>query len=358
MDAQKIRVLIVDDSAFMRNVLRRMIEKDPVFEVVGVATNGREGIEMVATLKPHVVTMDIEMPEMNGLQALQYIMSSTPTPVVMISSLTAAGTEATLKALELGAVDFIPKALDDADKNIFRSADNIHQRLKAAAGAHAQPRAAVTAAPASTAVPAKPVAPPPQGRPQRCERAKLLLIGSSTGGPRALQEVLTALPATLRVPVIVVQHMPGNFTGPMASRLNELAPLEVTEARDGTIARAGGIYVCPGGLMSRLVKTEGGLMIRVQPDQGESVFKPSVEVMAQSVAAALGGDVLAVMLTGMGHDGDTGYKKLHDMGAYVIAQDQATSVVYGMPKAVADNGAANESLPLSEIAPVLIKLLQ
>ncbi|MBI1363357.1 MAG: chemotaxis-specific protein-glutamate methyltransferase CheB [Proteobacteria bacterium] len=370
MSDRKVRVLIVDDSAFMRNVLTRMIESNPQFEIVGKAVNGREAIEMVAQLKPDVVTMDIEMPEMNGLQALQYIMSSTPTPVVMVSSLTESGTEATLKALELGAVDFIPKALNDAEKNIFRSAGNVHSRLLTAAAAKVSARAGSNAAvqvPQQQAVrkdsqPAAPAptpraTPQPASRPQRFERAKILLIGSSTGGPRALQDVLSGLPGNLRVPVVVVQHMPASFTGPMANRLNDLCPLHVEEVKDGTLIQSGHIYVCPGGMQARVQKTDKGLMVKVQPDEGESLFKPSVEVMGQSVADALGGDVLAVMLTGMGSDGNKAFKRLRDAGAYVIAQDQATSVVYGMPKAVVDNGAAHEALPLGDIAAVISKLL-
>lgn len=379
MDQQKIRVLIVDDSSFMRNILSRMIERDPRFEIVGKAHNGQQGIEMAAQLSPDVITMDIEMPEMNGLQALQYIMSSNPIPVVMVSSLTEAGTEATLRALELGAVDFIPKALNDSENAIFRSAENIHQRLIAAAGAQvkktqnsrtstavpASPnQATAAAAPKPQASAQEPVkqAPPAQtgARPQvaRFDKAQILLIGSSTGGPRALQEVLGGLPANLRVPVVVVQHMPANFTGPMASRLNDLAPLTVKEAASGMLLEKGCVYVCPGGMQTRLEKVESGIAFRVMPDEGESLFRPSVEVMGAAVRDIYGNKVLAVMLTGMGHDGSKVYKQLSELGAYIVAQDQATSVVYGMPKAVVDSGAANETVPLDQVAAVVTKLLQ
>lgn len=381
MEQQKIRVLIVDDSSFMRNILTRIIERSDKLEVVGKAVNGKEGIEMAAALNPDVITMDIEMPEMNGLQALQYIMLNKPKPVVMISSLTESGAEATMKALSLGAVDFIPKALNDADNAIFRNAEGIHERLIAAARvpvqalrnsrgdtsvpvqAVSQPTAPTTSRPAVPSptdnAPArqehKPVT--TQIRP-KLDRAKLLFIGSSTGGPRALQDVLAAFPATLRVPVIIVQHMPANFTGPMAARLNDLCALNVVEAKEGLLVEKGFVYVCPGGVQARIVQKEAGLAFKIKPDEGESVFKPSVDVMGESVAQVFGGDVVAAMLTGMGHDGAIAFKKLRDLGGYILAQDQATSVVYGMPKAVEQNGAANEILPLSEIGSAAVKILQ
>ncbi len=381
MEQQKIRVLIVDDSSFMRNILTRIIQRSDSLEVVGKAVNGKEGIEMAAALDPDVITMDIEMPEMNGLQALQYIMLNKPKPVVMISSLTEAGAEATMKALSLGAVDFIPKALNDADNAIFRNAEGIHERLIAAAGVSVQalrnsrgdtsvpeqvktqsaapvaPRPADTPAPISAPPASQERKPVTQVRP-RLDRAKLLFIGSSTGGPRALQDVLAPFPANLRVPVIIVQHMPANFTGPMAARLNDLCALNVVEAQDGMAIEKGYVYVCPGGVQARVTQSDAGVVFKITPDGGESVFRPSVDVMGESIAQVFSGDVVAAMLTGMGHDGAIAFKKIRDLGGYILAQDQATSVVYGMPKAVEQNGAANEILPLPEIGSVIVKVIQ
>ena len=372
----KVRVLIVDDSSFMRNILSRMIERHPRLEVVGKATNGQEGVAMAQELKPDVVTMDIEMPVMNGLDALKAIMQSNPRPVVMVSSLTSEGAQATLDALSLGAVDFIPKAMEDNAQNILRRAEDLHAKLLAAASAKMQ--AATRPMPSKPApmnlVPGTqtppvgaPVAPPPAAAPapaatgarlHKLEKAKLLLIGSSTGGPRALQTLLGALPAKMRVPIVITQHMPANFTAAMAARLDEQFALTVREAADGMLLENGVVYIAPGGTQTRIERKGTQLTFSVQPDQGESLFKPSVSVIAKSVMDVLGPDVLAVMLTGMGSDGAKEYAELRQRGAYVIAQDQATCVVYGMPKAVVDLGAANEVLPLERIAPQVGMLLQ
>jgi two-component system chemotaxis response regulator CheB len=344
--SKQIRVLVVDDSTFMRSALVRMVERDPRFTVVGIATNGQEGVEKAKELRPDVMTLDIEMPIMNGIEALKQIMATTKTPVIMVSTLTEAGAKVTLEALEIGAVDFIPKALNDKSNNIFKGAETLHDKLWAAAHTNGAP--AALAAPVAPAVAAPPAS-------QRLERfdGRVVLIGSSTGGPKALAEVLKQLPANLKVPVVVAQHMPPQFTTILAARLDETCPLKVIEAADGQTLAAGTVYIAPGGQHMRL---EAGVL-RIAADAGESPYKPSVDVLAESVRRGFGKTVLAVMLTGMGNDGTREFVNIKNGGGYVLAQDAATSVVYSMPKAVAEAGAVHEVLPLHRIGQRIRELL-
>lgn len=377
--SDKIRVLIVDDSAFMRSVLSRLIKSSPDFEIVGTGVNGQEAVDKVKELQPDVVTLDIEMPVKTGIEALSEIASAeNPVPCVMISSLTEEGAEATLEALELGAVDFIPKALGDASRNILRQADFIHEKLRAAVSVrkrHMRAPAAPTAPsrPATSAASPTSAAPAPrpmmtQEKPEavtkrltsksgRPKAAKILVVGSSTGGPKALQEFIPFLPANLNVPVVVAQHMPANFTGPMATRLNGKSSLEVKEVVEGEELKAGHVYIAQGGKHMRVVREGGRFVAHVADDKGESHYTPSVNVLAESIDVAVGGDVVAVMLTGMGADGADSYAKLSEKGAYLIAQDEKTSVVYGMPKAVAEKCKVNEVLPLDQIAQAVVDVL-
>lgn len=337
--AEQIRVLVVDDSSFMRGALVRMIERDARFKVVDVAVNGKEGVEKCQALKPDVVTMDVEMPVMTGLEALAEIMKTVRTPVIMVSTLTEAGAQTTLKALELGAVDFLPKALNDKENNIFRGSDGLHDKLLAAAGV-ANGRAEKVNAPGA----ASKVAPPPTSGVTRVD-VRVVVIGSSTGGPKALQTVISQLPAGLPVPVVVAQHMPAQFTMALAKRLDETCQIEVREAAHGEVLMPGKVYIAPGGFHLR-VNAAG---VQVAEDKGESAYKPSVDVLAESARETFGKQVLPVMLTGMGNDGTREFVKLHELGAHVIAQDQASSVVYGMPKAVLEAGGVDEVLPLDKI---------
>lgn len=337
---EQIRVLVVDDSTFMRGALVRMIEKDPRFKVIDIAVNGKEGVEKALALKPDVITMDVEMPIMNGIEALTEIMAGPRIPVVMVSTLTESGAATTLKALELGAVDFIPKALADKDKNIFRGSEEIHTKLANAAGA-ANGRASVIAAQAASA----PKITLPNPATTTRVAAKVVLIGSSTGGPKALQVLLNQLPANMPVPVVVAQHMPPEFTLALAKRLDETTQPKVVEAKVGETLLAGTIYIAPGGMHLRLTPTG----VTIDTDNGESPYKPSVDVLAASASALFGKQILAVMLTGMGSDGAREFKKIKELGGYVIAQDQATSVVFGMPRAVMENGGTSEVLPLDKI---------
>lgn len=342
---RKIRVLVVDDSTFMRGALVRMIERDARFSVVGTAVNGREGVDKARELRPDVITMDVEMPVMNGIEALREIMATVKLPVVMLSTLTESGAAVTMQALELGAVDFIPKALQDKDKNIFRGAELIHEKLLAAAAAVVAPEAR----------PATPAAPPaaPAIAVSRVS-ARMVVVGSSTGGPRALQAFLQQLPERFPLPIVVAQHMPASFTKALADRLNETCAVTVVEATDGMRTMPGTVYIAPGGVHMR-VAADGTL--RIAEDLGESPYKPSVDVLGDSVLAASGGQAIGVMLTGMGNDGSRAFLALRKAGGYILAQDQASSVVYGMPKVVAENGAANEIIALSEMGRRLVSLV-
>lgn len=370
MTSKKIRVIVVDDSAFMRNMLVRMIARDERFEIIASASNGQEGVDLVAQHKPDVVTMDVEMPVMNGLEALTRIMEATPTPVIMISTLTDAGAKVTMEALEKGAVDFMPKSLQDADKNVFKSAEPLYEKIIAASQAQVKalaatsvraiaadktrPQTAIQYAadqPGTMAPTTTPAAPPVNitSPVSALHSAKLLVIGSSTGGPRALTEVIKTIPKTLRVPGVVAQHMPPGFTKALAERLNECGGPKVKELQAGETLVPGTIYIAPGGLHTRLSTSGTNFVVNTAEDKGESFYRPSVDVLAQTAQTVAGKDVLAVMLTGMGADGADGFLKLRKAGAHVIGQNAETCVVYGMPKAVVDNGAVNEVLPLADI---------
>lgn len=350
-----VRVLVVDDSTFMRGALVRMISKNPRFTVIDTAVNGKEGVEKAQALRPDVMTMDVEMPVMNGLEALTEIMKTVKTPVIMISTLTEAGAETTIKALELGAVDFVPKAFGDKDKNIFRGAQELYEKLLAAAGVEDEPFEAVRGAPAAVA-PVRGMVTSAMPLPLKAGlrvNARVVIIGSSTGGPKALQVVVQALPANLPVPVVIAQHMPPQFTLALAKRLNEISQIKVVELSDNEPLLPGTVYISPGGLHGRVTANSG----KVTEDKGESLYKPSVDVLAESAAAVHGRQVIAVMLTGMGSDGMREFTKLHALGAHVIAQNRESSVVYGMPKAVVEAGAADEVLSIEEIGPRIASLL-
>jgi two-component system, chemotaxis family, protein-glutamate methylesterase/glutaminase len=329
--AKPIRVLVVDDSAFMRGILTRKIDADARFKVIATANNGREAISKTVELKPDVITLDVDMPVMNGLEALKQIMKEASTPVIMVSAQTEAGAAITLQALEMGAIDFIPKS---------RGTELLHEKLLAAAMSRdgrirkQKPRPVVAR-------------PAPAGRSAAGARinAKIVVVGSSTGGPQALQAVISQLPDKLPVPIVIAQHMPPHFTKALAKRLNDTCKPNVVEAADGDQLTKGTIYIAPGGMQFRVTGTE----IKISPDKGESLYKPSVDVLAESARAAYGKNVLGVMLTGMGGDGAAEFTKLKKAGAYNISQDQASCVVYGMPRTLVEFGGADEVLPLEQI---------
>jgi two-component system chemotaxis response regulator CheB len=347
-----IRVLVVEDSVFMRRALSRRIEEDKRFKVVDTANDGRSGVEKALRLRPDVITMDVEMPGMNGIEALKQIVARSQIPVVMVSGVTEEGARITLEALRLGAIDFIPKS---------QGAEHIHQKLLAAVEASKSSAAkAKPPAPRGGPIAKKPVAaaPQPARKPRvmtRSINATALLIGSSTGGPPALQKVISALPKNIPVPVLIAQHMPPGFTKALARQLDEASQVTVVEAAEGQTMAPGTVYVAPGGQHLRVAKDR---KLAVCKDAGESLYKPSVDVLVDSAREVLGRNIIAVMLTGMGHDGAEAFQRLHEAGGYTVAQDQHSCVVWGMPRAVEEANAASEVAPLDEIPQILRGLLR
>ena len=338
-----IRVLVVDDSVVIRRLLTSIIEDEPGLEVCGVAQNGRIALERIEQLRPDIVTLDVEMPELDGLSTLRELRTTNHSlPVVMFSTLTARGAAATLDALSFGASDYVAKPANVG--SVHAAMDSVRQQLIPKLKALCPRRVERIAAPP---------APPAVRRSEPTGRVDLVAIGSSTGGPNALAEVLEALPADLGVPVVVVQHMPAVFTKFLAERLDGNCAVTVRECVPGMVLEPGHVYIAPGDFHMRTVSRAVGVELRT--DQAEPVHfcRPAVDVLFDSVAATHGGNVLAVILTGMGSDGRDGCRTLRERGAHVIAQDEASSVVWGMPGAVASAGLADEVLPLGEIGPTI-----
>ncbi|MDR2076448.1 MAG: chemotaxis response regulator protein-glutamate methylesterase [Desulfovibrio sp.] len=355
-----VKVLIVDDSAFARHSMVAALEKDPDIQVVGQARNGEEGVALARSLDPDVVTMDVEMPRMDGITALKRIMAESPCPVLMVSSLTDEGAHTTLKALELGALDFIPKGPAGSDLSWIQR--DLPAKLKALARRKAfirlvhrkslsSPPAASHAAPPAAPVSRRsmPVVLPCSGF-----RYDVVAIGVSTGGPPAVQKILSAIPAAFPVPILIAQHMPATFTGPFAARLNNESQIAVKEAEPLERVKAGTAYVCPGGRHLRLENRKGALMAVVTEEPRDALYKPSANVLMETVGLALGPRSFCVMLTGMGNDGLEGTKVLKSKGGYAIAQSEATCVVYGMPKALVDFHLADEIVDLDDIAAAIV----
>lgn len=397
-----IRVLIADDSAFMRKVLSDLFAAQPDFEVAGTARNGQETVDKARELVPDLITLDVNMPVMDGLEALDIIMREHPTPVVMLSSLTQKGTEQTVKALALGAVDFISKA-GGSISSIDGISSEILEKCRAAAKAHARKTMAVPSPaaqgppvmkrislpqrqgykpPEPVAVkppePVKPVnpytvrrnnpllkrnanPPVPPSKPSAVPMKdmgrgaeKLVVIGTSTGGPQALQNVITRLPGNLPCGVVIVQHMPAGFTKALADRLDSISDISVKEAEDGESIKPGKVYIAPGNYHLRI---RNGTQIVLGDDPPVGNHRPAVNVMFSSVAP-LGRKLVAVIMTGMGCDGCDGMREIKKAGGYSIAQDEPTCVVYGMPKAVVDAGLADEIKPVQNIAQAIVEAVK
>lgn len=344
-----VSVLIVDDSIFFRRALKELISADDRLTVIGEAANGREAILKACQLKPDMITMDVEMPIMDGISAVREIMKRCPTPIMMLSSLTKAGAEATLEALDAGAVDFYPKNTNDASASLGGGARLLTTRLRLLA-ARRQRQALVDGA--TTRMPSAAAVAKSVPRHAECGvigRRGVIVIGSSTGGPAALQTVLQEIPVNFPVPIVIAQHMPASFTGPFASRLNDSLSLTVLEAKEGMPLVAGTAYIVPGGKHGEIQSRSGTLFFSEREPTPDEHFRPSVNYLFQSAAQALGPDVLAIVLTGMGDDGTEGARLVRAASGHVWAQDQASSVIYGMPAAVAKAGLAEAVLPLKEV---------
>ncbi|HSU80465.1 MAG TPA: chemotaxis response regulator protein-glutamate methylesterase [Candidatus Angelobacter sp.] len=342
-----IRVLVVDDSSFMRKLIRDLIESDPQFQIVGEASNGREAIEKRRALNPDVITLDVEMPIMNGMDALQKIMAENPVPVIMLSSLTKDGTTMTVKALTLGAVDYVAKPTGAFPLDLNSVQEELIKKLKAVAGS--TPPASLLAREKTHFI---------KMESQESPISRLLCIGSSTGGPRALQAVLSALPKELPVPVLVVQHMPALFTASLAERLNNVSPLRVKEAEDGEQLENGTVYIAQGGWHMQ-VKENPHKSYVIQLDASPPIkgLKPSFDRLLESLGP-LKLPILYTILTGMGSDGTKGLKEIKQLtNVYALAESKETSIIYGMPKAAINSGLIDQVLDLHRIASAIVEQL-
>ncbi|MFT0516906.1 protein-glutamate methylesterase/protein-glutamine glutaminase [Pseudomonas faucium] len=372
-----VKVLVVDDSGFFRRRVSEILSADPTIQVVGTATNGKEAIDQALSLKPDVITMDYEMPMMDGITAVRHIMQRCPTPVLMFSSLTHEGARVTLDALDAGAVDYLPKNFED----ISRNPDKVKQMLcekvhtlsrsnrrfggyssqpavsapasAAPAAAHAPASSLASPAPARAAAPARPAPAPAAHSPAPKRKPyKLVAIGTSTGGPVALQRVLTQLPANFPAPIVLIQHMPAAFTKAFAERLDKLCRINVKEAEDGDVLRPGLALLAPGG---KQMMIDGRGTVKILPGDERLNYKPCVDITFGSAAKSYGDKVLSVVLTGMGADGREGARLLKQGGSTVWAQDEASCVIYGMPMAIVKANLADAVYSLDEIGKHLVE---
>ncbi|MCF6753354.1 MULTISPECIES: protein-glutamate methylesterase/protein-glutamine glutaminase [Pseudomonadaceae] len=354
-----VKVLVVDDSGFFRRRVSEILASDPAIQVVGTATNGREAIDQVLALKPDVVTMDYEMPMMDGITAVRQIMQRCPTPVLMFSSLTHEGARVTLDALDAGAVDYLPKNFEDVSRNPEKVkqllCEKIHtvsrsnRRYGSWSGAAAPaptPLARSTPLTTGTVAPRASTSPAPVAAAPKRKAYKLVAIGTSTGGPVALQRVLTQLPASFPAPIVLIQHMPAAFTKAFAERLDKLCKIRVKEAEDGDLLRPGLALLAPGG---KQMMVDGRGAVRILPGDERLNYKPCVDITFGSAAKSFHDKVLAVVLTGMGADGREGARLLKQSGSQVWAQDEASCVIYGMPMAVVKANLSDAVYSLDDI---------
>jgi len=338
-----IKVLIVDDSAFMRSALSRMLGDDSEIEVVATARDGEEGLEKIRKLKPDLVTLDLEMPRMDGLTALEKIMQEMPLPVLVVSSLTTEGAQMSLRALDLGAVDFIPKDLSYASLNILNIRKTLIEKVKTVT------KRRFRSSPRRRKASLIPVI-LPKSRPRG--HARIVAIGASTGGPPAVETVISSLPKNFPCSILVIQHMPAVFTASFAQRLDSICQLSVREAQNGDQVSAGEVLIAPGGLHMRVSysqRNRGSVEVTISEEPKISLYKPSVNATILSVAEMYGPASLGVILTGMGNDGLDGIRAIKSKNGKVIAQEEQSCVVYGMPKAVVDEGLADKILAVEEI---------
>jgi two-component system chemotaxis response regulator CheB len=338
-----IRVLVVDDSAFVRQALTRMLASDPGIEVVGTASDGSEGHAKACALKPDVITMDVRMPKMDGIEALRRIMADCPTPVLLLSSHTSEGADVTMLGLEIGAMDFVDKSSVQGQMNLLELAEELKTKVRALAGVSRarmitllpRPWPSAKAAARSTAT---------RGR------AEVVVIGTSTGGPPALQAIIPRLPENFPSAVLVVQHMPIGFTRSLAQRLDSRSVLNVREAEDGEVVAAGCVLIAPAGRHMKVRRTGGTTRVWLDDEPRAALHRPSIDVLMTSVAQVYGAAVLGVILTGMGSDGVEGLRAIRSAGGRAVAESEETCVIYGMPKAAAEAGVVDDVVSLDRMA--------
>ncbi|HVR71023.1 MAG TPA: chemotaxis response regulator protein-glutamate methylesterase [Vicinamibacteria bacterium] len=340
-----IRVVVVDDSPFVRRALGRMLGSAGDIEVVGLAADGQDGLEKVRALRPDVVTLDVKMPRMGGLEALRRIMQECPTAVLLMSSLTSDGGEVTLRGLELGAMDFVDKSSVQGNMNLLGLADELLAKVRALASV---PRSRL-----GHALQPGPEAAAGSGR-ARAQRAEVVAIGTSTGGPPALQAIIPRLPAHLDAPLLIVQHMPPGFTRSLAERLDQRSRLRVREAEDGEVLRPGTALVAPAGRHMRVRRRDGQARICLDDEPRAALHRPSIDVLMSSVAKVYGRRTLGVLLTGMGSDGVEGLRAIRAAGGRTLAESEDSAVIYGMPKAAVEAGVVDQSVTLARMADEIV----
>ncbi len=347
---EKVRVLVVDDSVVVRRLISRVVEEDPSMELAGTARDGLDALAKIAQLRPHVVTLDVEMPILDGIATLRRIVElHVDVRVIMLSSLTAKGSQTTVDALMIGASDYVTKPQGDAAGHAFESlaVELLHKIKQLFALQTGQ----------SHVAPATPIAPPPATKITAAallQRPEIFAIGVSTGGPSALTEALPEIPKDFPLPIVITQHMPPHFTRILAERLTKICQIPVIEAQDGMIASAGSALIAPGDFHMKIVRAGHDLVVRLDQGPQENSCRPAVDVMLRSIAECCKGRAIVAILTGMGQDGLIGVRQLKALGASILAQDSATSVVWGMPGAIVSANLADSVLPLSRIVPTVL----
>lgn len=336
----RIKVLIVDDSNFMRKALSKIISSEADIEVVALVSSGEEALKAIPELKPNVIILDVEMGGMDGLMTLERIMEKNPTPVIMFSAHTRRGAEVTIKSLQIGAVDFMEKPSGAISMDLGAVRDEMVGKLRIAAKATPGKPGKVSAKAEKAARRLKLTDP----------SSSIVAIGSSTGGVQALHNIIPRLPRSIATPIVVVQHMPPLFTKSLAEGLDSTSSLNVREASEGDLVKAGNVYIAPGGLHMTVRKGRGEMSIHLDQEPEGELLRPSVDVLFESIAQAYGKRSLAVILTGMGNDGFKGFKKMKAKGAFSIAQNEESCAVYGMSKTIIDGGLADAVLPINHIA--------
>lgn len=356
-DLEVIKVLVVDDSALMRSEITKMLESDNSIHVVGTARNGEQVLERVKTLNPDVVTMDIEMPKMNGLEALNILMQKAPCPVIMVSALTEAGAEETLTALEHGAFDFIQKPSGSISLDIAKQRRLLIEKVKAAAQSKKHFISKKEIPPAIKRTENKIT--PSRVMPGKLEVSHIIGVGISTGGPNALMKFLPLIPGDINVSILIVQHMPEKFTASLAKRLNKICQMKVKEAEDGEIIERGCMYIAPGGKHMAITERNAKIrFIKIREGSGTDYNCPSVDVLFHSLYEQLGKKWLGIILTGMGSDGAEGLLRLKKLGGHTIAQSKESCIVYGMPKRAVEKGAVEYVLSLENIPGKIVELYE